>query len=241
MCTVTFIARRNGYALGMNRDEKLTRVAGLPPARRSIGGREVLSPGEPGGGTWIGVNDKGATFALINWYSTPARVGEKVVSRGAVVRSILAAGSPSDADEALVPSSLDRVNPFRLIGIFPTRRAVLEWRWDLERLERFANAWRTRIWISSGFDEPGAQRIRSRTFGKARRQDSRGSLGWLRRLHRSHGPGRGPYSICMHRADAATVSYTEVTVADGMAIMRFSPGAPCCTSPSPALSLRLRS
>src|SRR5207245_803188 len=59
MCTITFIARRNGYALGMNRDERLTRVAGLPPRLTLLNGRAILAPREPSGGTWIGVNDTG--------------------------------------------------------------------------------------------------------------------------------------------------------------------------------------
>ena len=42
MCTVTFIARKSGYALAMNRDEKLTRVPGLPPSKKTINGRTVL-------------------------------------------------------------------------------------------------------------------------------------------------------------------------------------------------------
>ena len=43
----------------------------------------------------------------------------------------------------------------------------------------------------------------------------------------------------MHREDAATVSYTEVTVSRHMATMRYTPGAPCCTAPMPALRLQL--
>src|SRR6266853_2821052 len=74
MCTVTFIARRRGYCLGMNRDEKLARPTGLPPRKKMVNGRAVISPSEPGGGTWIALNDQGATLALINWYSIIARV-----------------------------------------------------------------------------------------------------------------------------------------------------------------------
>ena len=74
MCTVSFIARQQGYALAMNRDEKLARVAGLPPKKSIVSGRAVLAPSEPGGGTWIALNDCGATLALINWYSITARV-----------------------------------------------------------------------------------------------------------------------------------------------------------------------
>ena len=87
MCTVTFIARKNGFALGMNRDEKLARATARPPSIEEIGGRRALFPSEPSGGTWIGVNDTGAGFALVNWYSISARVAGASVSRGVVVKS----------------------------------------------------------------------------------------------------------------------------------------------------------
>jgi hypothetical protein len=50
---------------------------------------------------------------------------------------------------------------------------------------------------------------------------------WLRRLHRSHRPEIGPYSICMHRDDAATVSYTEIVVSRGISRMRYESGPTC--------------
>ncbi len=240
MCTITFLARRNGYALGVNRDEKLTRVAALPPSRLLLGGRTILRPSEPNGGTWIGVNDAGVTLALINWYSVPERVAGKAVSRGEVVRSALTADSSIRVDQTLGELSLDRVNPFRLIGIFPASRAVVEWRWNLCRLERLEHRWEANTWISSGFDEPGAQQTRGKTFGEALRQSSSGSLEWLRRLHRSHNPECGAYSTCMHRDDAATVSYTEVKVSRYAATMRYAPGAPCCTPLLFAFRLQLR-
>lgn len=233
MCTVTFIARRHGYALGMNRDEKLTRVPALPPARHRLGGREALFPSEPGGGTWIGVNDSGATFALINWYSVTARVAGQTVSRGEVVKLALPFNSSDLAGMALADFPLARVNPFRLVGVFLTQKAVVEWRWNLRRLERRDHHWRTNTWISSGFDELGAQQTRIKIFNEALRQTSAGCTDWLGRLHRSHGPERGPYSTCMHREEAATVSYTEVTMSRQMAKMRYAPGAPCCTALAP--------
>src|SRR5258706_10058037 len=99
MCTVTFIARKRGYCLGMNRDEKLTRPTGLPPKTKKVNGRAVISPSEPGGGTWIAVNDHGATLALINWYSIATRVDRNALSRGEVVNSASAAISPDSTDD----------------------------------------------------------------------------------------------------------------------------------------------
>jgi hypothetical protein len=214
----------------MNRDEKLTRPTGLPPKKKKVNGRTVLCPSEPGGGTWIAVNDHGATLALINWYCITARVGGKTVSRGEVINSMSAALSPDAADAAVHGLPLNRINPFRLIGIYPATCEIVEWRWNLKRLVRQIHSWESHQWISSGFDEPTAQRVRSKTFQRAARQHSFGSLDWLRRLHRSHSPQASPFSTCMHRAEAATVSYTEVTVASRHATMRYHAGTPCQSS-----------
>jgi hypothetical protein len=227
MCTVTFLPRRAGYCLGMNRDEKLTRPAALPPRCVKRGARVVICPAEPGGGTWIALNDRGASFALINWYSVPRRISGNAVSRGQVVRRVCSANTPDAVVNALARLPLSRMSPFRLIGVFPATHTLLEWRWDLDALDRVNHSWKRRQWISSGFDEPAAQRVRSRTFRRALRQRSAGTLGWLRRLHRSHAPARGPFSTCMHRAEAATVSYVEVAVASSRATLRYLAGAPC--------------
>src|SRR5262249_34623720 len=85
MCTVTFWPTRKGYRLAMNRDEKWDRPAGLPPTRQILGKRAAIFPNEPMGGTWIGLNDLGVAFALVNWYSVAQPVLTKSTSRGAVV------------------------------------------------------------------------------------------------------------------------------------------------------------
>jgi len=227
MCTVSLIARKNGYVLAMNRDEKLSRVAGLPPSKRMIQGRTIISPSEPGGGTWIAVNDAGVTFALINWYAIKTKVKTDFVSRGKVVNAVYALDSPGSATEALENLPLEKINPFRVIGIFPETNEVVQWQWNLKKLVCKKHRWRAQQWISSGFDEPAAQRVRSRTFQKALNHKSAGTLAWLRRLHCSHTPQSGPFSTCMHRADAATVSYTEIAVSPNTATMVHHVGAPC--------------
>jgi hypothetical protein len=146
---------------------------------------------------------------------------------------------PGSADDALHGLPLNRINPFRLIGVFPTTSEIVEWRWNLKQLVRKNLPWKSQQWISSGFDEPAAQRVRGRTFRQAQKQESTGSLDWLRRLHRSHLPQTGPFSTCMHRNDAATVSYTEIVVSDQHALMRYGNAAPCQSHSVPFL-LRMR-
>ena len=227
MCTVSFIARKCGYLLAMNRDEKLSRVVGLPPKIVSAAGCRIVRPSEPSGGTWIALNDAGVTFALINWYSIKAQVKSNPISRGGVVNSVSAQILSVATSEILKKLPLTKINPFRLIGVFPAAEGIVEWRWDLKRLVRKKHPWRSQQFISSGFDEPMAQRIRSRTFRLALRHKSAGTLDWLRRLHRSHAPESGPFATCMHRADAATVSYTEVAVSARAVRMRYHAVAPC--------------
>jgi hypothetical protein len=227
MCTVTFIARKHGYALGMNRDEKLSRVTANLPSMHILGGRRALFPSEPGAGTWVGVNQAGIACALINWYAITRRISHAPLSRGKVVTNVLAAENFPEMETSLAKLPLDRVNPFRLIAIFPASLQVIEWRWNLEQLAAIRHPWETANWISSGYDEAGAQVTRRKVFAGARRQTSFGTLAWLRRLHRSHRPARGPYSTCMHRDDAATVSYTEIIVSPAGAVMRYRAGAPC--------------
>src|ERR1051325_5488907 len=234
MCTVTFIPRPTGYYLAMSRDEQCTRIAGLPPARRIVDGRTVLCPSEPGGGTWIALNENRVSFALINWYSITARVKDHAVSRGKVVDAVSGSTSFEGADATLAGLPLQRINPFRLIGIFPEAQEITEWQWDLKKLVRRDPRWEAQQWISSGFDEPTAHRIRSDTFKGAEKQRSAGTLAWLRRLHRSHSPEAGPFSMCMHRSDAATVSYTEIRVNSKESTIQYMAVAPCCQADRPS-------
>lgn len=166
MCTATIIPRRTGYVLGMNRDEQRSRVDAIPAAAHRIGNRVALYPSEPSGGTWIGVNDSGITYALLNWYSVPHRVVGKAVSRGEIVPMALPLDTSDEVTQALTRRTLAEVNPFRLIGVFPEARAVVEWCWDRRQLQHRVHPWRTGIWISSGFDEPAAQRIRVGLLGR---------------------------------------------------------------------------
>ncbi len=119
MCSVTFWPRRGGYIVGMNRDESLARVRGLPPARADAGEVHVLHPREPAGGTWISVNDRGVAFALVNWYAITARAPRPVVSRGEVVAAMRAALTSAGAGDRFGRLGLARMDPFRLIGFFP--------------------------------------------------------------------------------------------------------------------------
>jgi hypothetical protein len=125
---------------------------------------------------------------------------------------------------------MERLNPFRLIMMCLKEQRVREFQSDSVTLSKIPHSWETNHWFSSGFEEPQVEIIRARTCAKMIRDsatDSPQAPKILRNLHRSHAPEKGPYSICMHREDACTVSFTEVIVGNSEATMSYHEGAPC--------------
>src|SRR4029453_10021540 len=220
MCTVSFSPNSLGFHLLMNRDEKRNRPTALPPAIEEFGDHRAIFPREPSGGAWIAANDAGVCLALINWHRIESEPALKTISRGCIVPELAGKLRSADIARGLTELQLNQLRPFRLIGIVPKEKAVTEWRWDLERLSEHKHAWTSLHWFSSGYDEGKAESVRQRVFEKR----PANTVEDLRRLHRSHVPKRGPFSICMHRTDAATVSYTEVAVKNRRGIFGYGAG-----------------
>jgi hypothetical protein len=246
MCTISFLPKSRGFYLAMNRDEKRDRLTGLAPTVVKLEKHRAMFPREPTGGTWISANDAGVCLALINWHRIKREPDNGIRSRGEIISKLAGISTSGEISAAITNLPLRELRPFRLIAIAPTESRVIEWRWNLERLTSCDYEWQRQHWFSSGFDEHRAELERAKICAspvagggdpghrkRSRRCNSAGvnaagySLHWLRRLHRSHEPERGPFSICMHRATAATVSYTEVAVSNLSIVMRYKDGPPC--------------
>ena len=228
MCTVSFLPKSEGFYLAMNRDEKRERFAALAPAIVEPGSHRAMFPREPTGGTWISANDSGVCLALINWHRIKRQPKSDPLSRGLVVKELAGKCTAHEIAAAVRKLPVRKLRPFRLIAIMPRERSVIEWRWNLQRLAVRNHEWQRQHWFSSGFDELRAELERRRVCD-ANDEPAVEKLSWLRRLHRSHAPKRGPFSICMHRPDATTVSYTEIEVSRKRAKMCYKSG-PCCSN-----------
>ena len=237
MCSITFLPRDDGFLLAMNRDELRTRATALPPEVFRRDRLAMLYPRERGGGTWVGINSVGMAFSLLNWHSQPDRDGEDLVSRGEVVRTVLSARSPQVAARIVTQLPCERMNPFRLIAISLAERSLDEWRSGAERLEQISLPWTRQHWFSSGFDEAKADDVRRKVC--ERLADDALNVTALRALHRSHLPEAGPFSMCMHRPEAGTVSYTEISVRGSRAAVYYVPAPPCSCSRGFQASLNL--
>lgn len=227
MCTVSFLPKSQGFYLAMNRDEKRDRSAALAPAIVETGNHRAVFPRERTGGTWISVNDVGVCLALIDWHRIERKPKNDTLRRGLAVKELAGQSTADEVAASLKRLPLRNLRPFRLIVISPDDRRVTKWSWNLQRLTRRDHDWQRKHWFSSGFDEHRAEVERAKICASDGVNTTGDSLKRLRQLHRSHAPKRGPFSICMHRADAATVSYTEVSVTENSASMRYAGGPPC--------------
>ena len=226
MCTVSFIPKDQGFYLAMNRDEKRSRSIALPPRIVTVAGCRAIFPREPNGGTWIAVNHAGVCLALINWHRIKRNPTDEIASRGQVTVNLAGATSSDAIADAMMGMTLRNLRPFRLLTIVPAERVMTEWRWDLELLTSRRHEWERKHWFSSGFDEAIAELERARICAAVCVEPSNDGIASLRHLHQSHAPDRGPFSSCMHRSDAVTVSYTEVVVSAGCVVMRYKKRRP---------------
>ena len=242
MCTLTFLPAADGYLAGMNRDELRTRPVARPPQVRIGAGAKAFYPTEPAGGTWIACNQRGVLLALLNWNDIELHhIGEKTKSRGFVIPTLIGGQNLAAVDSSFERIPLDGVLPFRLFGFFPGQTSAAFWRWDGTRKELQALPWTRGHWFSSSLSDQAAEEQRRVACEAAASQPGFGTPESLRLLHASHSPAAGPFSICVHRPDAATVSYSEVVCRERSLLMRYMTGNPCRKPQSQEISESLLS
>jgi hypothetical protein len=232
MCTLTVVTRNDTFLMAMNRDEKIARGTGLPPAIHEFDGTRAIYPNDGGGGTWFATNGYGIAFALLNWNDVaPHGIDAKTRSRGRVIPALIDSRSLSDLHEVFGVSNFQGMMPFRLVGVFPSEQEIWEWRWDSAQLEFQIHVWESRHWFSSSLSDGRAESLRGAACRTAHHESDAGSVPWLRRLHASHAGGPGPFSLCVHREDVKTLSYSEVMVTSGAVQMGHFRGNPCAMGP----------
>lgn len=229
MCTLSVITRDDGYLLGMNRDERIARGAGLPPEVRVFAGTKAIYPSDGDGGSWIAANECAIALALLNWNDVIAKavIAKKSRSRGLLIPALIGSCALQELQAALAVRHLVGTLPFRLVGVFPAERKIGEWRWDSVQMEFVLHEWESRHWFSSSLSDSKAERLRGAACRDAWNQPDAGTASWLRRLHASHTEAPGPFSLCVHRPEVRTLSYSEVDCTPAAIRMTHLAGSPC--------------
>lgn len=240
MCTVSWAATAEGYELLCNRDERRTRKAAHAPTVRTSRGVRFLAPADAeAGGTWIAANEYGLTLCLLNRYpeGEPQAAGG-FKSRGLLVPDLISLRDPAEAVRAVARGGLSQFHPFTLLALTPVAPPAAAC-WTGHRLLVCDDDGDASLMplTSSSFNSAEVVRERMKLFRRMAAGSMNPSAEMLTRFHRSHEPGPGPLSVCMHRPDASTVSFSRVKVNNGSVEFYYQPGPPCAGARGARVSL----
>lgn len=227
MCTVTWIFEANGYQLFFNRDELKSRQQALPPAIKRLNNQLTIMPIDPeAGGTWISVNEDGLTLCLLNNYAAQAKMTKKKwVSRGLLVQALSTSKSLGELKHRFEQLDINHYRPFDLLAL-SSNCHICQLSWT--GVELTVNNTPIAPLTSSSFatDEVISERL-EHFDNSCDRHNLKANQ--LLRYHASHNAAKGSHSVCMHRDDGQTVSFSHIQVTPSSINFDYYDGSPCST------------
>jgi len=250
MCTVSWSDGPDGLHIFCNRDEQRAREAATPPAPGDRDGLHFLAPRDGrAGGTWIATNERGLAVCLLNHYPRPSPPPPaNRVSRGELVLSLMGCPDVEHARALLQAGALAPYQPCIVLLFFrrPGEASAAQperFAWDGSQVEhtviermvpQTSSSFMTEAVIASrvGHFDTLMQTVPRPTGQSPLPED-------LLAYHRSHHPTKGAYSVCMHRPDAHTVSFTHLQIGPEQATMDYTPLSPCKSELAPSVRTTL--
>ena len=224
MCTLTLVPHDDGFQLGCNRDERLARPAALPPAVHVAGRLLTAYPTDSaGGGTWIGVNERGLVCAVLNRTVAGDRLASAThrCSRGTIARHVLAAEDIDHAVARLMALPLRAFDPFTVVTVYGRQFAAItsdgyEYGVTVQILDRPI------CFTSSSLGDAIVMSPRLELFERAVVK-AREPLLMQPSFHAHQWRDRPHLSVQMRRTDAATVSRTWINVSSDRVCLAYEP------------------
>lgn len=225
MCTVSWQFGDNGYQLYFNRDEVKTRQRAQSPIIKQYQHTRFIAPTDlDAGGTWISVNEHGMTLCLLNNYAAQVKIlGESWISRGLLVHELSHAYSIENLINNLNKYILKAYRPFDLVALSLSGHSCqLSWNGDQlgiinnPQIPLTSSSFQTEAVISSRL-----QQFHQNTDTNKLESEQ------LKKYHASHIPERGAFSVCMHRDNGQTVSFSHISVNEIQANFDYFDGSPC--------------
>jgi Transport and Golgi organisation 2 len=225
VCTVTIVPAAGGFRLSCNRDERRDRPRASPPEAHAMGRHVATFPTDPtGGGTWVGVNDAGLAAAVLNRTPSPPapRRREGLRSRGLIIPALMDRTSLAEALEAAAALSPGAFDMFRLVLAQGDTAAVVTS--DGAAFSIAISSLTQPIMLtSSSLGDAVVEEPRRLLFERLFACDAKRWLGAQRRFHRHQWHSRQHLSVRMERADARTVSRTDIDVRSRRIDLRYCP------------------
>ena len=220
MCTVSAGLSPDGAALRLviNRDERRLRMAARPPALFERDGVRAIWPvDQQSGGTWAAVTSHGLAFALLNASGQPAPIDSTAepLTRGAIIPYLVAGEDIDDVERRFVSGPARwPCRPFKLVVAARDRVVLLT---PGGACELTAPA----VLSTSSLGDQLVDTPRRLLFEHLLETSDHA---WQAqdRLHRHAWPDRRHLSVLMSRADACTVSRTEILLTRERSELRYA-------------------
>ncbi|QUX91255.1 hypothetical protein CYL31_07415 [Marinomonas sp. A3A] len=220
MCSVSWWIDESGYQLYFNRDEQKTRAPALPPQSFIEQGTQVLMPIDPvGKGSWISLNEQGLSLCLLNNYQGKTPSGE-LTSRGQLLKRLSSEATVAQVEWQFAQLDLQQFAPFTLLAFELGHDKVREFQWDGEKV---SVTYAISPHFSSAVALESTVAYRQSIYDELSVKTSDDLLVF----HSQHHPEHPHLSVCMHREDAQTVSFTRIQVAKDNLQMSYVAGSPC--------------
>lgn len=236
MCTLSWFKTENGYELFFNRDElKKRRRAELPEVLIEEG-VEIISPTDAdAGGTWISVNQFGLSFCLLNHYEKEQLIPHTDwLSRGEIIRSLANSSVLENIEAQFDALNLTKYKPFRLFIIDAQGHSYFyTWDGSVSTMEKDIVTPRS----SSSFEPEKVRKTRKLLFKKLDLNESTSRNSYCD-FHTSHAPEKSAHSVCMHRDNANTVSFSHIIVSKACVSFAYADGQPCQVKLGDALMIQ---
>lgn len=225
MCTVSWFKTPQGYELFFNRDEIKTRRRAQKPVIYDDRGTTIISPTDTdAGGTWISTNHFGLTLCLLNHYEKEQFIPHTDwLSRGDIIRHLVAYKSLAKIENEFAKLDLAQFKPFRLYVLNRQGRSVF-FTWDGQQMEKEYDIDSPRS--SSSFKPEKVKQTRKQLYITKQLLDSTDRQAYID-FHTSHEPGKSAYSVCMHRDNASSVSFSHIVVDAQKVRFAYADGSPC--------------
>jgi hypothetical protein len=229
VCSVSWWIDQSGYQIFFNRDEQKTRAPALPPQSLVQQGAKVLMPIDPvGKGSWISLNEQGVSLCLLNNYQGKKPAGE-LISRGQLLKRLSSSRTVVQVEQQFAQLDLQQFAPFILLAFELGNDKVREFQWNGERV---SIDYAISPHFSSGVALDSVIAYRQSIYDELSVKAADDLLSFHSQHHLEH----SHLSVCMHREDAHTVSFTRIQAAKDNLQMSYVAGSPCSHLTSAALA-----
>lgn len=214
MCTVSWASDSHRTHIFFNRDERHSRKPGNGPKIDTKNGVQFISPTDGDfGGTWIGVNEYGCVFALLNFYPNPIpQLPDNKISRGFIIPTVACATSEELCKNELQNLDHSRFEPFEFLFLDSLLNGFIA-RWDGNSLS-FRNDLDSELPLSSSsFVTSEIVKYRRGYFRKLRKSDAYSSdMELQEHFHFARPHSDKAWNPLMWRPEARTVSISEIEI-----------------------------